>query len=263
MSPPPSTVCPVRCAFIRHRNVLLTSADLTPLFDQFHQHLQQFRIHQPPALRPVFRDFLAGFLLHAASRPRTEQVAWTLHFQEPHFGIFLTADCGQCTVTGRLLTEGLKKEETNFFYQDLAVRGREPHRSIVPFEGHSAKAAIEFFCLQSEQRPAKLFNVTDNTYTLFRAHPDFDAAWFRALTRKDLPALPSDEIVRDIERRPFQWHCGCRQQRILDALLLPFLDDPGAVFGSDESITVNCPRCASRHTVSREAMEARLRDAAL
>jgi hypothetical protein len=32
--------------------------------------------------------------------------------------------------------------------------------------------------------------------------------------------------------------------------------DPEALFGDEETITVNCPRCAARYRVSREAMEA-------
>lgn len=254
-------VCPVHCSFIRHRNILLTEADLTPVFEGLQQHLDSFRIVQPVDLQPRFRDFLAAFVLHAASRPRTEHVAWTIHFRQPLFGIFLTADCGECTVAGRLLTKGLRQEDTNIFYQDLVVRGRDPHRSIVPFEGDSARHAVEFFCSQSEQRPAKLFPVSDNQYMLFRAHPDYDEAWFRALSPGHLPGLRRDEVIREIERRPFRWHCGCHQGRIMDALLHPFRHDREGLFGNDETITVNCPRCASRHHVSREAMEARLRDA--
>jgi molecular chaperone Hsp33 len=32
--------------------------------------------------------------------------------------------------------------------------------------------------------------------------------------------------------------------------------DAGALFGEDEVIEIRCPRCAGRHAVTREAMEA-------
>ena len=32
--------------------------------------------------------------------------------------------------------------------------------------------------------------------------------------------------------------------------------DPEGLFGDDESLRIHCPRCGTRHAITREAMEA-------
>ena len=32
--------------------------------------------------------------------------------------------------------------------------------------------------------------------------------------------------------------------------------DPAGLFGADPSVQVSCPRCAAKHVITREAMEA-------
>ncbi|HKJ91359.1 MAG TPA: Hsp33 family molecular chaperone HslO [Oceanipulchritudo sp.] len=247
--------------FVRGRNVLLASADFSGLFADTREHFDNYGFELPADIFGLFTEFLAGFTLHAASHPRNEVLAWTVHFQDPPLNIFLAGDTELSTVAGRIFTEGLREEPCNMFYQDLVVRGKPPHRSIVPFEGTSARGSIEFFYSQSEQRPGRFFHLGGQQYALASAHPDYDRAWFRNLTAEALPDLDSREILSLIETRDFRWYCGCHYQKILEVLSGPMRDDPGALFGDEEAITVNCPRCAARYRVSREAMEACLRDA--
>jgi molecular chaperone Hsp33 len=61
-----------------------------------------------------------------------------------------------------------------------------------------------------------------------------------------------------IERRLYRWECGCNQQKILGAIAPAFRADPQGIFGDDESIRVECPRCAAPYVLTREAMEAYL-----
>lgn len=250
---------PITNHFVRGRNVLVSTADMAPLFAQFQRHRQGFQIELTGEQEAIFHAFLAGFALHTASYPRTAVLAWTIHFQEPHLNIFLGGDASASTVTGRLFTEGLKDESTNMFYQDLVLRGKPPHRSIVPFEGNDPRGTMEYYYQQSEQRPGRFFHLGGDLYALVSAHPDFDLHWFRNLSPGDVADLAQTEILSHIETRHFRWHCGCHRERIEKILLAPMADDPEALFGNDEIITVNCPRCAGRYRVSREAMEAVLR----
>lgn len=246
----------VENSFVRGRNVLVARAEFAGLYADYARHLDNFRIEVGEAHAKLFKEFLAGFTLHAASHPRNEVLAWTIHLQDPALNIFLTADTELSTVAGRVFTEGLRKEDSNMFYQELVVRGKPLHRSIVPFEGTSAKGTIEFYYSQSEQRPGKFVNLGDDRYAMVTAHPDYDVQWFRNLTDDAVGTLPQTETVSRIETRRYRWYCGCHYTRILEILGAPMEADPEALFGDEETITVNCPRCAARYRVSREAMEA-------
>ena len=244
--------------FVRGRNVLVASADFSNLFVDYFLHLQKNSLEVQRANAELFKDFLAGFTLHAASHPRNEVLAWTVHFQEPELNIFLGGDTELSVVAGRVFTEGLSRENSNMFYQDLVVRGKPLHRSIVPFEGTDPKGTIEFYYSQSEQRPGKFFHLGGDRYALASAHPDWDPSWFRNLTAEKTRDLAASETLSLIETRRYGWHCGCSYRKILEILKSPMEADPQALFEDDESITVNCPRCAARYRVSREAMEAKL-----
>ena len=247
--------------FIRGRNILLASADFSGLFEDARRHFDHYGATLPAEVFHFFTEFLAGFTLHSASHPRNEVLAWTVHFQEPALNLFLAGDTELSTVAGRIFTEGLREEPSNMFYQDLVVRGKSPHRSIVPFEGTSVRGSIEFFYSQSEQRPGRFFHLGGQRYALASAHPDYDRAWFRNLTAEALPDLDSQEILSLIETRDFRWYCGCHYQKILEVLSGPMQQDPEGLFGEEETLSVNCPRCAARYRISREAMEACLQDA--
>lgn len=244
--------------FVRERNVLLASADFSNLFVDYFLHLQKNGLEVRRDNAEFFKDFLAGFALHAASHPRNEVLAWTIHFQDPKLNIFLGGDTELSVVTGRIFTKGLSHEDSNMFYQDLVVRGKPLHRSIVPFEGTDPKGTIEFYYSQSEQRPGKFFHLGGDRYALASAHPDWDESWFRNLTAEKTRSLPETETLSLIETRRYGWHCGCSYPKILEILKSPMEADPHALFEDDESITVNCPRCAARYRVSREAMEAKV-----
>lgn len=255
---PPSEGILIHNHFVRERNVLIATADFSQLFLDHESHLKAFSLNVPGWQVDFFRPFLAGFTLHEASRPRNEVLAWTIHFQDPHLNTFLTADTELSTVAGRTFDEGLKKEDSNMFYQEQVVRNKPLHRSIVPFEGTSPKGTIEFYYSQSEQRPGKFADLGKNRYALLTAHPDYDAAWFRNLADNEVQALERTETLTLIETRRYRWFCGCHHGRIVEILENPMRTDPEGLFGSDEAITVNCPRCAARYRVSREMMEARV-----
>jgi molecular chaperone Hsp33 len=255
---PPSDGILIENNFVRGRNVLVAEGDFKGLYADHARHLDAFSIEADPDHRDLFRKFLAGFTLHAASHPRNEVIAWTIHFQDPALNIFLTADTELSTVCGRVFTEGLREEPSNMFYQELVVRGKPLHRSIVPFEGTSAKGTIEFYYSQSEQRPGKFVQMNGERFALVSAHPDYDAHWFRNLADTEVAGLGNTETVSRIETRRYRWCCGCHYNKILEILGGPMEADPEGLFGDEETITVNCPRCAARYRVSREAMEAKV-----
>lgn len=245
--------------FVRHRNVMLVRGDLSPLFVDYYLHLADHRLKPEPAHDRLLKDLLAAFALHCASRPRFEHLGWTVGLQDPRLNLFVVGDNEDCTLTGRLFTQNVKEAEKNVFYADLLPRrGAERRRSVINFEGTDMFAAVEAYYATSEQRIARFFDFGEDHYTLLLSHPDCDEAWLRAVDAAGVKALAETETIARIERRAYRWSCGCTQQKILAALAPAAREDFGALFSGDESLGVQCPRCAATHVITREVMEAYL-----
>ena len=205
----------------------------------------------------LLKQALVAFTLHCASRPRNEHLAWTIGLQDPRLNLFLAGDNEDCTVVGRVFTENVREAPKNVFYSELMPRrGAEKRRSVVNFDGADLFRAVETFYATSEQRPAHFFDLGDERYAMLLSHPDCDEAWLRRVTLADVKALADTETLARIERRAYRWHCGCEQRKIIAALAPAAQEGLGGLFGDDEVIHVQCPRCAAAHTITREAMEA-------
>lgn len=243
--------------FVRHRNVLLVRGDLSPLFVDYYLHLADNHLKPAPEHDRLFKLALAAFALHCASRPRFEHLAWTISLQDPRLNLFLAGDNEDCTVTGRIFTENVREAEKNVFYSDLMPRrGAEKRRSVVNFDGADLFRAGEHYYATSEQRPARYFELGEDRFAMLISHPDCDEQWLRKVDLAGVRAVAETETVAPIERRAYRWDCGCTQQKIMGALAPAARDDVDGLFGDEESIHVQCPRCAAAHIVTREAMEA-------
>lgn len=243
-------------SFVRYRNALLAQADLGFIFVDYYLHLADNNLRPDPVHDRIFKEALGAFVLHCASRPRNEIIAWTINFQEPLLNMFLVADNDEGTVAGRIFTEHVKQGEHNLFFAEV-VHGKQPlRRSAVNFEGSNPFKAVERFYDQSEQRPARYFQINGEEFGMLTAHPDYDREWFRKIDTDGVARLRDEETVTFLEKRHYRWHCGCNQQRILEVLSSPMRENPEELFGGEESIRVECPRCAGRYTITREAMEA-------
>jgi len=245
--------------FVRHRNVLLVRGDLSPLFVDYYLHLADHGLKYETPLDRLLKDGLAAFALHCASRPRNEHLAWTINLQDPRVNLFLAGDNEDCTVVGRVFTENVREAERNVFYADLVPRrGAEKRRSVVNFDGSDLFRAVETYYATSEQRTARYFDLGEDNYAMLISHPDCDEVWLRQVDVGGVKALAKNETLARIERRAYRWNCGCTQQKIMSALAPAAREDFAGLFGEQDSIHVQCPRCAAMHFISREAMEAYL-----
>jgi molecular chaperone Hsp33 len=243
--------------FIRHRNVLLVRGDLSPLFVDYYLHLADHKLRYEPTQDRLLKEAIAAFALHCASRQRNEHLAWTIGLQNPRVNVFVVGDNEDCTVTGRLFTENVREADRNVFFADLMPhRGAEKRRSVVNFDGSDIWAAVENYYATSEQRTARYFDLGEDHYAMLISHPDCDEAWLRGIDLNGVKALAESETLARIERRAYRWNCGCSQQKIMAALAPVARDDLSGLFHEDESIHVQCPRCAAGHIITREAMEA-------
>jgi molecular chaperone Hsp33 len=256
---PPNTAdagLEVRTYFVRERNALIARADFGELFVDYYLHLSANQIKVAPEHDTMFKRALAAFTLHSASRPWNELSAWTINFQQPLVNLFLTGDNGTGAVTGRVFDENVKEGPENLFFADV-VRGTQPkRRSAVTFPGADPIPAVEAFYAQSEQRGARYFQLGEEDFALVAEHPDCDLKWFRALTPEKVSGIDATETLVLLERRIYRWHCGCNQDRMMEVLTPTMRQDPEALFGDEPKLEIRCPRCGSRHTITREALEA-------
>lgn len=242
--------------FVRSRNALFAKADFSQLYVDYYLHLSDQAIKVTPEHDALFKRALAAYVLHAVSRPWNEITAWTINFQQPLVNLFLTGDNEDGTVAGRVFDENVKEMPTNLFFADV-IQGKQPkRRSSVEFSGEDPLAAIESYYRKSEQRPARFFQTGEEEFALVAAHPDYDETWFEALTTEQVAGMSTGEQLGLLEKRVYRWHCGCNQTRMLEVLLPVFRQDADGLFGEDAKIEIRCPRCAARHVVTREAMEA-------
>ena len=254
--PPPAEGIEIRSHFVRSRNAVVIRATLSELYVDYFLHLAAQQLRPDPAHIALFKDALAAFVLHCTARPRYEMIAWTLHFEEPMVNLFLTADTEEEAVTGRILADNVREMGGNHLYADVVAHNKPPRRSAIPFAGADAFRAAEAFYLQSEQRPARFFATAPEEFVMVCSHPDCDTAWFESLTVDTLRDLDKTETLALLERRRYAWRCGCNQQKLLRVLAPVMRKDPAELFGDDPSVQVSCPRCAAKHIVTREALEA-------
>jgi molecular chaperone Hsp33 len=247
----------VSVSFVRGRNAVLVRGELGTLFVDYFLHLRDHVRPRDAARERMLAEALALFTLHCAARPRFEHIAWTLNFQSPRVNLFLVGDNEDTTVVGRFFAENIKEGPRNIFYCDTVPRrGAETRRSVVQFDGADVVKAVEVFYRDSEQRPARYFELGKDEHALLVAHPDCDLPWFQSVTAEGVLNLAQTETLTPIERRAYRWHCGCTQEKILGVLAPACRGDAAGLFGEDELIRVQCPRCAAVHTLTREAMEA-------
>ena len=246
----------VRTFYVRERNALLARGEFGDLFVDYYLHLADQQLRPAAAHAEMFKSALAAFVLHCASRPWNELTAWTINFQQPLVNLFLTGDNETGAVTGRVFDDNVRVLPENLFFADVVRGGQPKRRSTVSFEGSDPFGAVEHFYAQSEQRGARYFRLGEEGFALLTEHPDCDLGWFRNLTSEQVQALEERETVVPMERRIQRWHCGCNQQRMLEVLAPAFKSGPEELLQGDEKIEIRCPRCAARHSVTREALEA-------
>lgn len=254
--PAAQPVIEVRNTFVRGRNTLLSHADFSSLYVDYYLHIKDHAIEVEIEHAEIFKRALAAFTLHCASHPRHESIAWTLNFQQPLLNLFMAGDTGDGTITGRTFSDNVKQSNHNSFFQEIIRLNKPLRRSYVDFQGADPLAAAEAFYRQSEQRPARFFDLGEDKFAMVGAHPDYDAQWFNQLDIKTVINLEETEELNLIERRAFRWYCGCNQRRLLELLATQFLQDADALFQNEETLQVHCPRCTARYRVTRETLEA-------
>jgi molecular chaperone Hsp33 len=246
----------IQCSFVRGKNVLMAKANFSQLYVDYFLHLSDNHIKPSEEHVEMFKAALAAFSLHCASKPRNEVLSWTMNFQRPLVNLFLVGDTELNIVAGRIFDRDVKENLHNSFYQEVARPGKPIHRSYVDFTGKDPLLAVERFYSQSEQRPAKLFQLGDEEYAMISAHPDWDEEWFKNLDYQTVKGIEENEEVNILEKRFYSWDCGCSADKMYEVLVPMGKTGADSVFAEHENIVVNCPRCAGEYNLSRSHLDA-------
>ena len=246
----------VACRFVRGHNALLCEGDFGPIFVDLYLQLGQNGVVLEGGLDEQLKHLVAALVLHAASRPHDETCAWTVHFDEsPGLNLFAVAENPTGRVTGRVLTEDVRKTGADVLLAETAVPGRSPRRSSVEFTGRDVLRAVDAFYARSEQRMARLFQLGGDRFALLAAQPDCNEEWLAVVDPEEVLRLADDVSRPPMETRFYRWECGCSPEKIASAIGPALSGDLDGVFAGDDFIRVNCPRCGTRHEIGRGEFE--------
>ena len=256
MNPPPQpedfTV--IESIFVRHRNALLLRGQFTPLYTDYYLHLMQHGIRHTAVLDQMLKDTIALMTLHLVARPWAETIAWTANLRAPRMNLFVTGSSVEEAITGRIFTEDVREPDRNFLYsQTTAPNQHEPRTTSLAIDGKDPVAWISQYYTQSEQRPGRAFRLEDENFALIAAQPDCDMQWLDALDEESVAKISSTQETKLLETRRFRFMCGCTLEKILP-VLGGWKDRLDELFGDNEELTVQCPRCAARYHVTRDML---------
>ena len=242
-----------RCYFVRNRNALAVRADFAPAYLDHYLHLMQHEIKIDPEHDRKLKEALAACTLHLASRPWNEVSAWTIHFGQLHLNLFVTGNSKEENVIGRVFNEDIKNDGKNLFIAQINDFPKEPRRSVIEFDPNDTMFDItEKFYRKSEQRLARFFSHSEEDFVLISAQPQCDEQWLNSLDNETIRSLDGNEELSLLETRRYRYHCGCSPERVL-----PKLTSVTAVeiFGDNDTVSIDCPRCAARFRITRGDFE--------
>ena len=248
----PADFTKIESIFVRHRNCLMLRSQFTSIYTDYYLHLADNKLRYPVELDQMLKDALAILALHLTARPWAETIAWTANLRAPRINLFVTGSSNEEAITGRVFTEDIREPDRNFFYSQTTVSNSpEPRTSTLEVDGRDPVHWISQFYDQSEQRPARAFRLDDENFVLIAAQPDADLEWLKDLTEADVAKISETEETNLLETRPFRFHCGCTVEKILP-ILGGWREKPDELFGESDSITVQCPRCATSYVITRD-----------
>lgn len=246
----------VESIFVRHRNALWIRASFTGLFTDYYIHLMEQKIRHNPELDMMLKEHIAMLSLYLVTRPWAETTGWTVNLRAPRVNLFATGGSTQEAITGRLFTEDVREPDRNYFYsQTTDPYQKEPRLSTMEMDSRNPLQWFEQFYHQSEQRPGRAFHMGDDDYAVVVAQPYCDLEWLASLDVDAVKRMEQDEEVKLLEIRRLRFFCGCDLKKILP-LLASWRDRLDDLFGEQEVIKVQCPRCAAVYPVSREMVSA-------
>ncbi len=239
----------------RRREVLLSCGDPRPLHRDLELHLLSIGVEQDAATKSLLKDGLSALALYMVSRPRFETFGWTISLQDPPLNLFFTGSASEGKVVGRAFRDHIQAAPKNKFYAQTSRPFGEIQTSSVDVDGGDVFCIVEQYCSKSDQQPVRVFRGDDGRVALLSSLPETDRGWLRAVTRDEAFGLEKTGDVKLMTEHEVSFHCGCDTQRITRIVADLYKDDAEDLFRGEASVEAECPRCGTKHLVTREGFE--------
>lgn len=240
--------------YLRGKECLLLHANLEPLFVDYYLHFGALKVSLKPQEDTFLKDFLAATILHASSKPRAQRHAWTAHFPQWPRNFFVSASSPEEEIMGNLFQDNVASGEIATLSTQQQEGTLTSQTSVIELEESHLNALLyaQEYYNRSEQRPGVFVHGKGDDYFLLAAMPGSDPDWVTKQTREDILALFAKIDHPPLERRKFFFRCSCSLERIFPAIRPLIGNDVDEFFGKNETITISCPRCSKKFSLSRD-----------
>jgi molecular chaperone Hsp33 len=246
----------VSCRFVREHNALLCAGDFGAVFVDFYLHLGQNGLVLANGTDEQLKLLLVAVTLHAATRPHAETWAWTLHLDEQKLNFFALAENPTGHVVGQLFPENVRTTGGDTLHVEMATADGQRRRSVVDLQGHEGILSVaEAYYRQSEQRPARFFDLGGDAFAIVAAQPDCDLEWLEKVGADEIAQRWHDPAQKSLETRFYKFCCGCTPERISAAIGPALSANLEEVFQGESMIRVTCPRCGAKHEIPKSLFD--------
>lgn len=236
------------------RHLVISRGNFGDFFSAWESHVQLWDGMPDGLSKTMMRQGLAVGALHLSNAPRDLSFGMTVHLETPPTNVFITGNGPEASVTGRVYVDGVKQLESSRLYMQSQRPEQEPSLSVLEVHGFDVLEFCESYYLNSEQRPARFFELEGDDFLQVLSLPGADAGLIAKLDRETAVELLAEEPVL-LEERTFFFQCGCNPQRMMKALRDIFSERPEELFQGDDRVETSCPRCGRRWWVTREEFE--------
>ncbi|MEM7167593.1 MAG: Hsp33 family molecular chaperone HslO [Planctomycetota bacterium] len=244
--------CVIQRTLDHEKNVLFAHGQFEPIFLAYIDHSRRWEEPPEPLIETMMRQGLAAAALHLSCRPIDESVGWTISIQEPPLNLFLTGDAGTERVAGRSFDHGVEPADHNRLYVQSSRHHAPPSKSMLDVAGLDILGVFEQYYRQSEQFPARFFDYENGYYVMVLGLPGVDPAWLDSLER-DTAFAALRQSERPLDQRMFYFSCGCDPKRMREVVDSIYKDNPEDLFQGESRVEIQCPRCARRWELHRDA----------
>jgi len=244
----------VRRFMLREKSALLAIADFEELFEELRKHTRRWEVPIDDLSYVMLRQAIGGAALYASGRPPDESAAFTFNIAEPAVNVFSTVNGPRSEVIGRAFLEDVQTEEESRLFVETTRRGSDPTRSALSVDGLDLLVILEQYFERSVQLPTRFFELEGEEMLMMQGLPKVDADWIAGLDR-DSAAAWVDRAQEPVESRIFHLACGCTAERLAQALLRTWGENPDDLFQEQAGVEVVCPRCGSQWWIDRESFQ--------
>ena len=237
--------------YIAERECLLLTADMSDYLIDYYIHLKEEIGAVKPEHDEKLKQLIIFFALHLSAKPPGDTFAWTLHFHDENpYSLFVTGNAATKYIVGHVITENIRHADVNTFHAQVSNAKGEASRSSIQCESSNIKEMLEDYYNKSEQLSAK-FSMIENSdcATMILAMPEHDEAWFKDAEFKTKES--TEGIGKKLNSNQYSFNCGCGPEKLLPFLRSIEEKDLEELYGSDEELLINCPRCGKKFTIKR------------